>query len=193
MRQRHETFSRQPGGYLCGLRTQAGEWLSLIGGWRQDETTVLQWQLNLSGYERFSLVTVARSFWIEHEIARGSRILRIDGGTTHAMNHSFTPEKAVDLILRRRSLLAYAMVKIAAPLIANHRIPVAQKQLPGQNPLPARPALAPASARSQARVAARAPVRSGDPHRLSPPAGSGQPCTRRPGALSASPTAHLQA
>ena len=126
MRQRHETFSRQPGGYICGLRTQAGEWLSIIGGWRQDETTVLQWQLNLSGYERFSLVTVARSFWIEHEIARGSRILRIDGGTTHAMNHSFIPEKAVDLILRRRSLLAYTMVEIAAPLIANRRIPVAQ-------------------------------------------------------------------
>jgi hypothetical protein len=126
MQRRHATFSSQPGAFLCGLRTRAGEWLSLIGGWRQHETTVLQWQLNLSGYEKFSVVTVARSFWMEHEIALGSRMLRIDGGTTHAMNHSFIPENAVDLMLRRSSLRAYAMVKIAAPLVANRRFPVAK-------------------------------------------------------------------
>jgi len=126
MVQRHNTFAHQPGAYLCGLRTQAGEWLSLIGGWRQKDTTVLQWQLNLSGYEKFSIVTVARSFWMEHEIALGSKILRIDGGTTHAMNHSFIPESAVDLILRRKSLRAYAMVNIAAPLVANRKIAVAR-------------------------------------------------------------------
>jgi hypothetical protein len=126
MIQRHNTFARQPGAYLCGLRTQAGEWLSLIGGWRQDDTTVLQWQLNLSGYEKFSIVTVARSFWMEHEISLGSKTLRIDGGTTHAMNHSFIPESAVDLILRRKSLRAYAMVNIAAPLVANRKIAVAK-------------------------------------------------------------------
>jgi hypothetical protein len=126
MIQRHDTFSRQPGAYICGLRTQAGEWLALIGGWRQNDTTVLQWQLNLSGYEKFSIVTVARSFWMEHEIALGTKILRIDGGTTHAMNHSFIPESAVDLMLRRKSLRAYAMVKLAAPLVANRKIALAR-------------------------------------------------------------------
>ncbi|HEX4650858.1 MAG TPA: hypothetical protein VH250_05075 [Granulicella sp.] len=126
MIQRHNTFARQPGAYLCGLRTQAGEWLALIGGWRQEDTTVLQWQLNLSGYEKFSLVTVARSFWMEHEIAIGSKTLRIDGGTTHAMNHSFVPENAVDLMLRRKSLRAFAMVKLAAPLVANRKITLAR-------------------------------------------------------------------
>ena len=122
--QRHETFARRPGAYLCGLRTQAGEWLSLIGGWRQQATTVLQWQLNLTGYERFSLVTVARSFWMEHEIALGSKVLRIDGGTTHAMNHSFIPEDAVDLMLHRRSLRALAMVKWVAPFLAGRKLAV---------------------------------------------------------------------
>jgi hypothetical protein len=124
--QRHGTFARTPEAFICGLRTQAGEWLSLIAGWRQDETTVLKWQLNLSGYEKFSIVTVARSFWMEHEIALGSKVLRIDGGTSHAMNHSFIPENAVDLMLRRKSLRAYAMVKIAAPLVANRKLPVAK-------------------------------------------------------------------
>jgi hypothetical protein len=116
---RYQNFADQPGAYLCGLRTRAGQWLSLIGGWRQQDTTVLQWQLNSSGYERFSLVTVARSFWMEFEIGMGTRILRIDGGTTHAMNHSFIPERAVDLMLRRRSPLAFAMARMVAPLVAN--------------------------------------------------------------------------
>lgn len=124
--ERHHTFARTPEAFICGLRTQAGEWLALIAGWRQDETTVLKWQLNLSGYEKFSIVTVARSFWMEHEIALGSKVLRIDGGTSHAMNHSFIPENAVDLMLRRKSLRAYAMVKIAAPLVANRKISVAK-------------------------------------------------------------------
>jgi hypothetical protein len=122
MRHRYQNFADQPGAYLCGLRTQAGEWLSLIGGWRHEGTTVLQWQLNCHGYERFSLVTVARSFWMEFEIAIGTRILRLDGGTTHAMNHSFIPENAVDLMLRRRSPLAFAIVKIVAPLVAHRRL-----------------------------------------------------------------------
>jgi hypothetical protein len=126
MTQRYETFTRQPGGYICGLRTQTGEWLALIGGWHQDKTTVLQWQLNVTGYERFSIVTIARSFWMEHEISIGNKVLRIDGGTTHAMNHSFIAENAVDLMLRRRSLLASVMVKIAAPLVASGRLPVAK-------------------------------------------------------------------
>jgi hypothetical protein len=122
MRLRHQSFAGQPGAFLCGLRTRAGQWLALIGGWRDHGTTVLQWQLNSRGYERFSLVTVARSFWMEFEIALGTQVLRIDGGTTHAMNHSFIPENAVDLILHRSSLLAFAVVKVLAPFVAGRKI-----------------------------------------------------------------------
>jgi hypothetical protein len=84
---------------------------------------VLQWQTNVTGYEEYSLVTVTRSFWLEHEIALGTRLVRLDGGTNHAMNHSFVPEMAVDLILRRRSLRTLAMVKVVAPLLADRRLP----------------------------------------------------------------------
>ncbi len=123
IRLRHSSFTGQPGAYICGVRTEAGEWLSLIGGWRQGTSTVLQWQLNVSGYEKHSLVTVARSFWMEHEIACGTRQLRIDGGTTHAMSHSFTSELAVDLSLRRTSPGAGAFVRLAVPLVASSRLP----------------------------------------------------------------------
>ncbi|HWZ51775.1 MAG TPA: hypothetical protein VNW54_09950 [Granulicella sp.] len=118
-RHRYQNFADHPGAYICGLRTRAGQWLSLIGGWRHQGTTVMQWQLNSNGYERFSLVTVARSYWMEHEISIGTSILRIDGGASHAMNHSCIPEHAVDLMLRRRSPLGFVLVKIVAPLVAN--------------------------------------------------------------------------
>lgn len=121
IRRRYESFGRHPDGFLCGLRTTGGQWFSLMGGWRHRGTAVLQWQTNVTGYEEYSLVTVARSFWLEHEIALGTRMVRLDGGTKHAMNHAFVPETAVDLILRRRSLRSFAMVKLAAPLLAEHR------------------------------------------------------------------------
>jgi hypothetical protein len=122
VRRRFESFGQHPDGFLCGLRAADGRWFSLMGGWRHGGTSVLQWQINVMGYEEYSVVTVARSFWLEHEIARGTQIVRLDGGTNHAMNHSFVPEMAVDLILRRRSLRSLAMVKLAAPLLADRRL-----------------------------------------------------------------------
>jgi hypothetical protein len=122
IQRRLESFGQHPDGFLCGLRSTDGRWFSLIGGWRHQGTSVLQWQMNVTGYEEYSLVTVARSFWLEHEIALGTRMVRLDGGTNHAMNHSFVPETAVDLILRRRSLRSLAMVKLGARLLADRRI-----------------------------------------------------------------------
>lgn len=97
--------SRQlPGSFVVGLRSSEGKWLSLIGGWRQDTTTVLHWQLNTAGFEHDSIGTVMRSFFLEHEIARGTRELLIFGGTPHTIRHAFHQDAIVDLVLCRDSL-----------------------------------------------------------------------------------------
>jgi hypothetical protein len=98
------------GGFLLGLRGPSGEWIGLIGGWRQETATVLHWQTNISGYEKASIGTVMRSFFIEHEIARGARTLTFYGGTPHSMQHSFVQDQAVDLVLRRDTLRASLLV-----------------------------------------------------------------------------------
>jgi hypothetical protein len=92
-----------PGGFVVGLRDGEGRWLSLIGGWRQKETTVLYWQMNAAGFERDSLGTVMRSYFLEHEVQLGGRQLVVYGGTTHSMGNSFVRETVTELVVRRRS------------------------------------------------------------------------------------------
>ncbi len=107
------------GSFLVGLRGEDGRWLSLIGGWRQGATTVLHWQTNAAGFEKHSIGTIMRSFFLEHEIANGARSLLIYGGTPHTMRHSFEQESVADLVVRRKTLrgraLQWASRFIASP------------------------------------------------------------------------------
>ncbi len=110
--------STLPGSYLCGLRASDGRWLSLIGGWRQKGTTVLYWQMNTLGFEKYSLGTAMRSFYLEHEIASGAKRLLIYGGTSHTMRHAFQEEPVADLVVQRWGLRAAAL-KRAAQLLGS--------------------------------------------------------------------------
>jgi hypothetical protein len=114
-----ESARNLPGGFMLGLRTLQGKWLSLIGGWRQGDVTVLYWQSNVAGYEKLSIGTAMRSFFLEHEVERGTRKLVYYGGTPHSMGNSFEREEATDLIVRRRSLRAatlHALVRVFAAM-----------------------------------------------------------------------------
>lgn len=98
-----------PGSFLSGLRTPDGRWLSLVGGWRQEKTTVLHWQMNSAGFERQSIGTGMRSFLLEHEIALGATRLLIYGGTPHPMRHAFVQDTVADLVVRRKGVQALAL------------------------------------------------------------------------------------
>ncbi len=103
---RVRSASELPGSFLCGLRGPDGQWLSLIGGWRQGGITVLHWQMNAAGFEKHSIGTVMRSFFLEAEIERGAQQLFIYGGTPHTMRHAFEPQPIADLVVRRHGLQA---------------------------------------------------------------------------------------
>ncbi len=109
-----------PGSFLCGLKGPDGEWLSLIGGWRQGAITVLHWQMNRAGYEKHSIGTVMRSYFLESEIARGAEELMIHGGTPHSMHHAFERQPIADLIVRRRGWHSLALRGLAH-LVATRR------------------------------------------------------------------------
>ena len=100
----YQSACKLPGGFVLGLRNRQGKWLSLIGGWRQKDVTVLHWQVNAAGYEKFSVGTAMRSYFLEHEVERGARKLIFYGGTPHSMRNSFEREEVTDLVVRRRSL-----------------------------------------------------------------------------------------
>jgi hypothetical protein len=106
-----------PGGYVCAMRDADGRWLSMVGGWRQGSTTVVQWQINAAGHEKDSLRTVMRSFLLENEVERGAERLVFYGGTTHSMSNAFEHESVRDVIVRRRSLrarLLYGLSRLVA-------------------------------------------------------------------------------
>jgi hypothetical protein len=74
---------------------------------------VLHWQQNASGYERSSLGTVMRSYFLENEIARGARTVSFYGGTPHSMQNSFMQEEVTDLMVRRRTWQAAVLVGLS--------------------------------------------------------------------------------
>lgn len=102
-----------PGGFLIGLRGPEGQWLSVLGGWRQGATTLMYYQINSAGYEKYSLNTVMRSYFLESEIERGTKTLVFYHGTNHPMSHAFDVEDVRDLVVRRRSIRARLFRRLA--------------------------------------------------------------------------------
>ncbi len=102
--------------FLCGVRNSQHGWLALVGGRRRAGEIEIDWQMNRAGLPQYSLCTVARSYLIEHEIARGSTRLYIEGGTPHPIGRSFTEERVADLTVRRRSLYAGLLTRFATRL-----------------------------------------------------------------------------
>jgi hypothetical protein len=115
-RLQYESVCNLPGGFLLGLRGSSGQWLSLIGGWRQGAVTVVHWQMNAAGYEKLSIGTAMRSYFLEHEVEHGAGKLIDYGGTPHSLGHSFAREQVTDLMVRRRSLRGGALYGVGRVL-----------------------------------------------------------------------------
>ncbi len=94
---------------FMGIKGRDGQWLSMLGGRRYGDRSEILWQMNRNSHATSSLGTVMRSYYIEHEIAHGSRRMYIEGGTPHPIKFSFVPEELTDLVVMRRTLTAKAM------------------------------------------------------------------------------------
>lgn len=96
---RLKVLREAPGAFAVGLRVQGGEWLSMVGGRRRGDTTIVDWQMNRGNFATLSLGTVMRSYLLQSELERGMRFLRFEGGTSHAMRSAFREERVGDLLL----------------------------------------------------------------------------------------------
>ena len=110
---RYESLKELEGPLFMGMKDRDGRWLSMLGARRYLNRSEILWQLNREGLEAYSLGTVMRSYFIEHEIAHGSRRLYTEGGTPHSMKFSFVQEDLTDLVVVRKTLVAKAMQMIA--------------------------------------------------------------------------------
>ena len=91
---------KSSGGFVLGILLE-GRWIALVGGWRQDRSTWIEWQCNGRGLERYSMGSVLRTYLLEEEAARGAANLGFHGGTSHSMLHRFQQTPVADLLGRR--------------------------------------------------------------------------------------------
>ena len=110
---RYESLKELSEPLLMGLKDGEGRWLSLLGGRRYGGRSEILWQMNVDGRAADSLSTVMRSYFIEHEIARGSTRMYIEGGTPQPIRYSFVEERLIDLAVVRRSAVGQMMSRLA--------------------------------------------------------------------------------
>jgi len=82
LRTHRRAVDQMRGSFWYGLHTSAGEWISLIGGWRRGETAYIVLQVNNSdkAYDHISISIASRSYLVEELIRVGVRQLEFLGG-----------------------------------------------------------------------------------------------------------------
>lgn len=80
--QRQKAIEKQPRWFSMGLIDNSGAWVSYISGWRQGNSSVIEWQINQEDLHNASISMVMRHFFLEHEIATGMEEVIFLAGTT---------------------------------------------------------------------------------------------------------------
>jgi len=88
-----------PGAHFAGLCDAEGQWLSLIATWRRGECCTVLLQLNAARYQRESVSTILRSYFIERMIDQGVRRLVFLGGCSTGLGRFTEPETGWNLRL----------------------------------------------------------------------------------------------
>jgi hypothetical protein len=113
LERRYSSMKALDGLFCVGVKRPDGQWISLLGGRRHHGVSEIDWQMNRGGLERYSVGTVIRAYLIEHEINIGTSRLYFEGGTPHSMRHAFVSEKAVDIVVAKRSLFVSLLRRVA--------------------------------------------------------------------------------
>jgi hypothetical protein len=103
----------QPGYFAMGLRAN-GEWLSYLVGMRTGELTYVMIQMNHSGFARYSLSTVLRSYFFEYEIDLGQAEIKFVNGTCALFQRCCEPDSCLT-VSARRGLTAFVISNWIAP------------------------------------------------------------------------------
>jgi len=125
----HEQALRStPGAFAMGLLDQDGQWLSYLAGWRQGDTTSVEWQLNLVDPETTSFSTVMRSFFLEHEATNGVQSVQFVGGTARSWARACEPETCYDILATRTDPIGRSVTALLAWLRPNGQMGLLHQQ-----------------------------------------------------------------
>jgi hypothetical protein len=103
----------RPGYFAMGLRA-SGQWISYLVGIRTGKLTYVLMQINHNGFSRYSLSTVMRSYFFEHEILRGQSEIKFVNGTCTLFQRCCELDTCVT-VSARRGLTALVIFNWIAP------------------------------------------------------------------------------
>jgi Acetyltransferase (GNAT) domain len=103
----------QPGYFAMGLRAN-GKWLSYLVGMRTGDLTYVLMQMNHNQFPRYSLSTVLRSHFFEHEIDREQAEIKFVNGTCALFQRCCEPDTCLT-VSARRGLTAFILSNWIAP------------------------------------------------------------------------------
>jgi hypothetical protein len=103
----------RPGYFAMGLRAN-GKWISYLVGIRTGKLTYVLMQINHNGFSRYSLSTAMRSYFFEHEIARGQSEIKFVNGTCALFQRCCEHDTCVT-VSARRGLTALVIFNWIAP------------------------------------------------------------------------------
>ncbi len=118
------------GSFAMGLRLPDGQWLSYLSGWRRDDITYVEFQLNDHRHQAASISTVMRTCLLEYEAARGTSRIIFIGGSTDALGRYCEPSRSLDLLVTRRGLRGHVAKMMAKALSPNGQTATMLKNAP---------------------------------------------------------------
>jgi hypothetical protein len=91
--------------FSMGLRLADGPWLSMVTGWRRNQVTYVDLQMNDMHYKKESLSAVMRAFMLEHEIWLKQEMINFVAGSSLLLRRYCEPvEPLSDLFISKPGL-----------------------------------------------------------------------------------------
>ena len=88
-----------------GLRLADGPWLSMVTGWRRNQVTYVDLQMNDMHYKKESLSAVMRAFLLEYEIGLKQEMINFVAGSSLLLRRYCEPlEPLTDLFISKPCL-----------------------------------------------------------------------------------------
>jgi hypothetical protein len=101
--------------FSMGLRLADGPWLSMVTGWRRNQVTYVDLQMNDMNYKKESLSAVMRAFLLEHEIGLKQELINFVAGSSLLLRRYCEPlEPCTDLFISKPGLRSQFLEMVAS-------------------------------------------------------------------------------
>jgi hypothetical protein len=101
--------------FSMGLRLADGPWLSMVTGWRRNQVTYVDLQMNDINYKKESLSAVMRAFLLEHEIGLKQELINFVAGSSLLLRRYCEPlEACTDLFISKPGLRSQFFEMVAS-------------------------------------------------------------------------------